>query len=62
MEEIYLIFSYQTEKAAQLYPAGGQDDSAGVWNEDNTCSSIDKNGDYCAARIMEEGWQVKYLD
>lgn len=48
-----------------LYPSGGVDDQEnGHWkngNEAQHCYPGDPDGNYCAARIIEEGWQMNYL-
>lgn len=47
-------------RGPQLYPLGGLDDSnSGRWN--NHCfTGRDLSGEYCAARIIEENWQMNY--
>lgn len=49
-------------KGPLLYPQGGRDDAnSGWWNSGSGGCGINNNGGYkCAARIMEEGWQMKY--
>ena len=53
-------------KGALLYPEGGKDDNytnTNNWwnyNNSNRCSSSNKNGWYCAGRIMESGWVMDY--
>ena len=53
-------------KGALLYPRGGKDDnhnnSNNWWNYNNRndCSSSNKYGDYCAGRIVENGWVMDY--
>lgn len=62
------IFDFQITngKGAQLYPLNGSDDRAnGSWKDGSgnpvTCDSdSDAYGWSCAARIMEEGWQINY--
>lgn len=49
-------------KGATLYPAGGKDESH-WWNTTNgwACGVNGYSfGDYCAGRIMEDGWQMNY--
>lgn len=53
-------------KGAILYPQGGMDDVT-TWKNPDTGDLIfcdesvgDKNGQYCAGRVMEENWQMNY--
>jgi len=51
-------------RGPELYPYGGQDDLEKVWNADlsnlqcNGTNNLD--GQLCAARVIEEGWQMNY--
>lgn len=60
------MFYITNGKGALLYPIGGTDDGNADWwinPGDGTlarCNPNDKNGMYCAGRIMEEGWQMNY--
>lgn len=48
-------------KGPMLYPACGADDkSIGYWKDNNFCDTNHSMDYACAARIMEEGWQMKY--
>lgn len=49
-------------KGAILYPYGGTDGKPSQWWNDDVkrCVSDNKNGDYCAGRIMEESWEMNY--
>lgn len=48
-------------KGPLLYPYGGLDDNYfGWWKAPVRCSSTNKDGTGCAARIMENGWQMDY--
>lgn len=52
-------------KGALLYPEGGVDDnhSGNYWwnySDANLCSPANKDGRYCAGRIIEKGWQMDY--
>ncbi|HNW25161.1 MAG TPA: prepilin-type N-terminal cleavage/methylation domain-containing protein [Candidatus Gastranaerophilaceae bacterium] len=52
-------------KGPLLYPSGGIDDQEnGHWKNGDTaqhCFPSDTDGNYCAARIIEEGWKMDYL-
>jgi len=59
------IFWITNGKGPQLYPNGGADYKWNShWaNDDGTprsCYPDDTAGNYCAGRIMEEGWQMNY--
>lgn len=56
------IFYIANGKGAKLYPLGGIDDNnKGYWNGTTKyCTGTNYNGLYCAARIIEEGWQINY--
>lgn len=43
-----------------LYPAGGVDDMAWGWWKDSACIDTNRRGEYCTARVMEEGWNMNY--
>ena len=52
-------------KGPLLYPSGGADDNNNSpWIDSSgsprSCYSGDAYGDYCAGRVIEEGWQMKY--
>lgn len=49
-------------KGPSLYPSGGADDGDnGWWKDGPTCdSSTNDGGASCAARIIEENWQMNY--
>lgn len=50
-------------KGPLLYPRGGKDDNYYHWwgsTDPNKCSAPDPSGEYCAARIMEESWEMNY--
>lgn len=55
-------FYVSSGKGLKLYPFGGMDDNQnGYWNGTTKyCTGTDYNGQYCAARIIEEGWQINY--
>ena len=46
-------------KGSILYPVGGLDDGgSGYWK--TTGCDLSTTGEFCAARIIEENWQMKY--
>lgn len=47
-------------KGALLYPLGGADAPTTWWKAQNYCTPTNKDGGACAARIMEEGWNMYY--
>lgn len=57
-------FFISNGRGAKLYPAYGADFSHGYWrNGDGTpsnCYEGNKDGDACAARILEEGFKMNY--
>lgn len=57
-------FRISNGKGIMLYPCGGADDqSYQWWDSHNTCKPeypANKQGIYCAGRVMEEGWQMNY--
>lgn len=70
--DVFLFF-ITSNKAPLLYPIGGfyfSDSNTGTlssggdgwwnYNNQNYCSSPNKNGYFCAARIIEKGWQMDY--
>lgn len=56
------IFWISNGKGPLLYPQGGQDDANSGWWKDGSggCGNMNNGGYKCAARIMEEGWQMNY--
>lgn len=57
------VFTYwlSNGKGPLLYPLGGADDSNSGWWTNGYCWPGDVlSGEYCAARIMEEGWKMSY--
>ncbi len=54
-------FYISNGKGPMLYPLGGKDDT-GYWKDINGCvnNSNTVSGYSCAAKIMEEGWQMNY--
>ena len=53
------MFSITNGKGPLLYPEG--DDDQPPWQRlGSSCSPGDKFGNFCAARIMQEGWQMNY--
>lgn len=58
-------FDISNGKGALIYPYGGMDQNfvgANLWWNGTTKSCIDSNksGQYCAGRVMEEGWEMNY--
>lgn len=57
-------FIIDNDNGPSLYPWGGPKYS--YWKDTKICDypasagAFSKNGTYCAARIMEEGWQMNY--
>lgn len=51
-------FIIANAKGVKLYPRGGMDDGGNRWT--STCIPTVKYGEACAARIIEEGWQMNY--
>lgn len=51
-------------KGPLLYPRGGKDHIPnGVskyWKDTGTCTPADTGGLFCAGRVIDEGWQMKY--
>lgn len=57
------VFLFMLTNSGVLYPSGGEKfDFIGLWWNGATKSCVDTNkeGDFCAGRIMEEGWQMNY--
>ncbi|MFA7658027.1 MAG: DUF6613 domain-containing protein [Candidatus Gastranaerophilaceae bacterium] len=57
------LFKIAADKGIALYPNGGIKSS--YWKSYNVCDygyngGTDKRGIYCAGRIMDDGWQMKY--
>lgn len=61
--DVYWFF-ITNGKGPLLYPAGGQEESDSRWTDASgnpqACYTGYKEGLYCAARIMEEEWQMNY--
>lgn len=47
-------------KGPSLYVQGGIDDPANYWKTVGKCTSTNTEGGDCAARIIDEGWQMNY--
>lgn len=48
-------------KGISVYPVGGSDDLAyGWWGTANNCSAALPRAEWCAAKVMEQGWQMNY--
>lgn len=57
------FFFITSGRGPQLAPLGGKDSIAATyWNDGTSPSCVDSNKDAntCAARLMEEGWTMKY--
>lgn len=57
------IFTISNGKGPMLYPYGGADDTENYWGgstNPTTCFSGNKDGRYCAGRVIEEGWEMNY--
>ena len=55
-----IFYFYITNgKGATLYPVGGGEDGA-YWSTGGKCASETYYGTACAARIIQEGWQMNY--
>jgi len=53
------MFHMTNGKGAVLYPVGGSDDIGGWWQTYGLCGTR-KIATSCAAKIIEQGWQMNY--
>lgn len=59
-KDVY-TFWLSNGKGAMLYPVGGKDDNnSGWWGNGHCGANGNKAGEYCAARIIEENWEMNY--
>lgn len=55
------FFFYITNgRGPVLYPNGGEDDQGGWWKTHAVCNASSTIGTACAARVIEQGWQMNY--
>lgn len=60
-----IFYFYITNgKGPLLYPYGGKDHintgTSYYWKDQNACTSGDPRGTFCAGRVIDEQWQMKY--
>jgi len=57
-------FTITNGRGPQLYPLGGIEDANYTWKADdgtmNNCHAGNTDGKACAARVIEEGWEMNY--